>query len=162
MLYPHKQQKKMKTIRWQNFEYKQKNHRVDWFLAVGIIAAALIITAVINENILFAIFIMLGVFTLLMYTARKPKLIQFEINEKGIIVGDIIYPYKKLKSFFIRKKLDEAYLILESEGLITPHITIPLSKKVTGGEIHEFLSKYLKEEENIESVAEIVMDRLGF
>jgi len=150
------------SLKWTAFEYKQKQHRPDWFIAISVIAVALIITAVINNNILFAIFIALGVFTLLMYAARKPQSIQFEINEKGVLIGEVIYPYKKLKSFFIRKKLDEAYLILESEGLITPHITIPLSDNIAIEEIYEFLSEYLKEEEHTESVAEIVMDRLGF
>ncbi|MFC1721081.1 hypothetical protein ACFLY0_02230 [Patescibacteria group bacterium] len=152
----------MKPMIWKDFEYKQKKRRADWFLAVGIIAAALIITAVINQNILFAVFIMISAFTLLMYAARKPRLMKFEINEKGVLVEDIIYTYKNLKSFCIRKKLGEAQLVLESDGMLAPHITIPLSNKVNIDEVHEFLSEYLKEEEHPESVSEIVMDRLGF
>ena len=151
-----------RVIKWRAYEYAQKKRTPDWYFAFAIIIVALVVTSFIYKNILFAIFIILGTLTLLMYTARKPKLTHFEIQEKGILIENTFYPYEKLKSFFIRKKQSESYLILESNALIAPHITIPLSKKVTEDEVYEFLSRHLKEEEHTESVSEIIMDKLGF
>ena len=90
-------------IQWNATEYEHKKHSTDWFWAVGIIALSFAITAIIYKNILFAVFIVLSTFTLLLYAARKPQVLYFELNQKGVRIGDALYPYHTLKSFCLRE-----------------------------------------------------------
>jgi hypothetical protein len=153
-----------KKINWKAYEYEHKDNSVDWFWAVGVIAVASAIISIIYGNILFAIFILLGAFTLLMYAVRKPKEINFEINKRGVVVDNTLYPYSTIESFWIREKDNdnERKLVFQSEKILMPHIVIPLSNDIDYEILHEFLSEYLEEEEHHESFADVIMEYLGF
>ena len=149
-------------IQWNATEYEHKKHSTDWFWAVGIIALSFAITAIIYKNILFALFIILGAFTLLLYSARKPQVLYFELNSKGVRIGDALYPYHTLKSFWLREGDKGVKLILESQKALMPHMSIPLSPEVGVDAVRAFLLGHLPEEEQKESVSEALMDYLGF
>lgn len=151
-----------KTLQWTALEYKHEKRSVDWFWAVGIIAIALSVTSVIYGNILFAIFIIIGTFTLLMYAARAPRNTRFELTRKGVIVNDILYPYHTLESFWVHDYDDEGVLIIKSEKILMPYIVIPLPDNIDNEMVQEFLFEYLEEEEHPESLSEKVMEYLGF
>ena len=149
-------------IQWNAAEYEHKKHSTDWFWAVGIIALSLAVTAIIYKNILFAVFIVLSAFTLLLYSARKPQVLYFELNQKGVRIGDALYPYHTLKSFWLRENNNGVKLILESQKVLMPHMSIPLSPEVNVDAVRAFLLVHLPSEEQKESVSEALMDYLGF
>jgi len=150
------------TIQWSAPEYEHKKHSVDWFWAVGIVAVSLAIAAIIYQNILFAILITLGAFTLLLYAARRPHVLYFELNQKGVRIGDTLYPYHTLRSFWLRENHKGAVVVLESKKTLMPHMSVPLAHDVEPDEVHAFLAEHLPEEEHQESVSEVLMDYLGF
>lgn len=149
-------------IQWSALEYEHKDRTTDWFWAVGIIALALAIVSVIYDNILFAVLVVIGTFTLLMYAARAPRIVAFEINRRGVVIEDRLYPYQALKSFWLRENHRGKKLIIQSEKVLMPHITIPLADDIDINIIHLFLAEYLEEKEHPESLSELVMDSLGF
>jgi len=149
-------------ISWKAHEYEHKKNSTDWFWGVGVIAVAFAIIAVIYGNILFAIFILLGAFTLIMYAVRKPKEVDFEINRRGVVVEGTLYPYTTIESFWIRESERDRKLVLQSEKILMPHIVIPLSDEIDYEFLHEFLLEFLEEEEHHEGLADVVMDYLGF
>jgi len=149
-------------IKWEGYEYKEKDRSVDWYWAVGVIAITLAITAIVYNNVLFAVFIMLAAFTLLMYARRKPKKVHFEISKRGIVVNDILYPFSTLESFWIHDNSHKPSIIFQSQKLLMPHIIIPLSEDMDIESLHDFLLEFLDEEEHRESVSEMIMDYLGF
>jgi len=151
-----------KTLQWNAPEYRHEKRSVDWFWAVGIIAIALATTAVIYENILFAIFIVIGTFTLLMYAARAPRNVHFELTRKGIVINNTLYPYHTLESFWVHDYGDEGVLIIKSEKVLMPYLVIPLPDEIDNETVQEFLFDYLPEEEHPESLSEKVMEFLGF
>ncbi len=151
------------SIKWKDFEYEHRERSVDWFWAVGIAALALAVLAVIYGNVLFAIFVIIGVFTLFMYAVRKPMLIEFELTNRGLRIDNKMYPYAVLHSFYIHHhEHKKRSLIIKSDKTMMPHITIPLPDADTAEEVHLFLANYLKEEEHQESVSEAIMDYFGF
>ena len=118
--------------------------------------------SIIYDNILFAILIVIGTFTLLMYAARAPHMVDFEINRRGVIIKDRLYPYNALKSFWLRDNHRGRKLVIQSEKMLMPNITIPLSDDMDINTIHLFLVEYLEEQEHHESLSELIMDYLGF
>ncbi len=153
---------KRDKIQWKMLEYQHRDRSVDWFWAVGIITVAITLIAIIYNNILFAIFIILGTFTLLLYAARAPRMVNFEISRRGIHINDTLYPFNTLESFWLHYHNDrDKKLIVKSEKKLMPYITLPVPDEDVE-DIHLFLMEYLPEEEHNESIAEAIMEYLGF
>jgi len=148
----------LKKIAWHIFEYEHKDRTADWFWALGIIAISASVAAIIYKNYFFAILILLGLFLLAFLALRKPQEIEVEVNEKGVRVDDLLYPHKNLKSFFV----EEGKLLLHSNRLIMPIITLHFDEKTSADEIREYLKKYLKEEEMQEPFTNRLLELLGF
>jgi len=150
-------------ITWTAAEYEPRNKSVDWFWGVGIVAVSFAIVAIIFENILFAIFILLAAFSLLLFTARTPHEVEFSLTKRGIRIDRTLYPYATLRSFWIHNHNNERKkLIVQSEKALMPYVTIPIPLNVDEEHIQDFLEQYLPEEEHPESMSEIVMEYLGF
>lgn len=151
----------MEPIRWTALEYGARHHGTDWYWALGIIAVAAGATAIILGNILFAMVIIVGALSLALYAARRPQEIEFEINERGIIIDADLYPYKTLESFWIPEE-GAPRLIVHSKRAFMPQIVIPLGEDVSAGELRELLLDFLDEEEHEESLIEHIAEWLGF
>src|SRR3989344_2554918 len=75
---------KPETIQWEAAEHKHKERSVDWFWTVGIVVVAGAITAIILENFLFAIVILLAGFAITLFNARRPVVHEFELSQRGL------------------------------------------------------------------------------
>jgi len=151
------------NIEWEALEYDPKKRSVDWYWAMGTIAVASSVASIIFKNLLFGIFILIGVFTLIIINLQKPEMIKYIIDKNGVRIKDILYPYEKLKHFWVKyddeKKIYN--LLLLSERKIMPILVIPLPEKKEGF-IKETLKNFLPEKEITEPISEKIMDRLGF
>ena len=155
------QEEQDNSIKWRALEYVYKEKRPDWFFAVGIIALALVIASIIWGNILFSIFIILSVITLFMYAVKKPRSIQCEINKDGIFIDKTHYLYEALDSFWVDKAGGQAKLIIKPKKIFLSYIMISIGDK-NPKEIHDYLKKHLKEEEQLEPLSHKIMEYLGF
>jgi len=151
------QNEKQKLV-WSAPEYAHKKKSADWFWALGIISISLAITAFIFKNILFAILIILGAFTLAMFSERKPRQITFEIDKNGIYIGDEEYKWESIESFNIIEKPSGNILILKSEKIFTPYISVPLGE-MPPEKIYAFLSEIVPEKEHNEPIIQSLMER---
>lgn len=148
-------------IQWKAPEYHYSKKGSDWFWAVGIIAFSASVAAIMFSNIVFAIFIILSAFTLSLYAARKPLLINIEINHIGIVIDKYLYPYQTLEKFCLMKKKYGIVLILKSKKTMFPYITAQIGQ-TEPDLIREYLSQYLTEEEIFEPLTQTVIEYLGF
>ncbi|MCU0660153.1 MAG: hypothetical protein MUD00_00870 [Candidatus Pacebacteria bacterium] len=149
------------TLEWSAPEYREKNRSVDWFWALGVIAVASAVTAIIYKNYLFAIFIILAALVLGFLAVRSPETILFKITAKDVELGREKYPYARLKSFFILEKEAESILFVMSNRSVVPLISVPLGD-TDPVRVREVLSVYLPEEHRDEPTAHKIMDYLGF
>ncbi len=89
--------KNQNPLHWQALEYEHRERNPDWFWAVGIITIALSVTAIILHNVLFAFVIVLSGFVLSLYAARPPREIDIVIDDRGVRVEKIFYPFHSLE-----------------------------------------------------------------
>ncbi len=150
-----------KTIAWSTQEYEYKEKKTDWYIALVIIAISISLASFLLGNILFAILIIIGTFTLAMYSIREPGTIDVELNKRGIIVNDIIYPYNTLESFWVEEYDREPKIIIQSEKALMPYIIIPLGN-IDPDKVREFLFEYIEEKEHHESLLHKLVESLGF
>ncbi len=150
-------------LEWEALEYPYREKTPDWFWALGIIATAATVTAVIFGNILFAVLIVIGSFTLAMYAARAPRRLTFRITDRGVTVGPELHPYSTLHCFWVedREGTEHDRILLKSNKFFSPQISIPL-----GGTNPEtarsLLLRYLKEEEHKEGFSSKVLELFGY
>ena len=149
-------------MEWDAHEYEHKERNSDWFWAVGILATAIAVTAVIFGNIIFAILTLVGAFALSLFANREPDIIRVVVDESGISRGKVRYYYSTLTSFWIDTDHPHKKIILRSEKLFMPLIIVPINDEINADNLHENLSQVLKEEFHSLPFVEKMLEYFGF
>ncbi len=144
-------------------QYHYKHKSSDWYWVVGIVAISAAVTAIIFNNILFAILIVLAAFSLTVHAAKKPEEHDVEISDAGITIGKYHFSYSTLKSFWIEHNAQPRMLIQTSRTFMS-HIIVPVDQlsEEEKAELREFLKTKLPEVEQTEPLFELLMEYLGF
>ena len=148
-------------ISWSAPEHLHQEKDNDWYWAVGIITITIVALAFIFSNVIFGILIIVGVFSLLVHSAKKPKIVHCEINDRGIVIDNILYPFLTLESFWIDAHNTSPKILLKSSKTFMPYITIHI-KEVNREKVREILLKYIAETEHYEPLSQKIMERFGF
>ena len=150
----------METLNWSAPEYEEKDHSRDWFWALGIIVATGSIAAIIFNDYFFAVLLILSGVLLGFFAVKKPEMISYELNNKGLRIGSRLYLYENIKSFWVQ--LERPLLFIHSERIFMPIITIPI-EKIMAEDIHSImLAQNVAEVEMKEHPSEKIMEALGF
>jgi hypothetical protein len=154
--------KKIAPLHWQTLEYEERERSADWYWAVGIITVSLAIASIIFNNVLFALVIILGGFVLSVYAARPPHEIDIVLDDLGIKIDKIFYPYRTLESFWVEQRGDSFRVLVKSQRLIMPYIIIPINlEEVEPEDVQTYLRRYLPEVFHSESPLHHLMEHLG-
>lgn len=150
-------------IIWKAHEYVHTEKGSDWYWALGLIAVAGAVAALMFNNVLFAIFILAASFALAIMAAKRPEHISFAVTQRGVRIDETLYPYQTLESFGIEEITPNHIpkLILKSKKIFAPDIIIPI-EEVDVDEVHDFLRDFLPEEDHEEPLVHRVMEWLGF
>ena len=152
----------MERILWKAPEYVYVPKPTDWYWLVGIVAGGFFIIALAMKNFLFAVLVVIAAFTIMLYGAKKPRIVSFEISGRGIKISKRFYPYEYLKSFWVQ--YDPPFkkeLSLESKKTFMPYLTLPLAE-LDPNIIRNYLIKLLPEKKHEESLIETIGHYLGF
>jgi len=150
------------TLRWQAYEYAYQPKTADWYWALWIIVAAIAATSVLLDNTMLAILIVIAGFALTILSKRPPKIIEFEINEKGVVSHGSLYLHNSLESFWVQQiGQGEPRLLIKSRKTMMPLIVIPLGD-VTVDEARRTMLQHMQEEELSESLTQMILEYLGF
>lgn len=149
------------VLEWSAPEYIHMEKGSDWYWAVGIVALAIIIAAILFNNIIFAIVILLASFTLTIYASRRPDTVNIRLDEKGVQVDDLRYEYKNLDTFGIDAEEHHPRLLLKSKKLFMPLISIPMGD-MDPEVARDYLDEFLHEEDLAEPLLQKVLEYLGF
>lgn len=158
------------SIKWTAPEYYHIPKTADWFWAVGIIAASIVVLSFIYGDVLLGILILIGTFSVFLHANKESVIREIELDEKGIRIDRRFFPYRTLDSFWIDAhefEHDEygnivfAKLLVKSKKTFMPLIVIVVEYPDTE-EIREFLSIFLPEEEHRESLAHKLAEYFGF
>ena len=153
-----------KKLTWQAYDHIRTEKGSDWYWTVGIISGALSILSIFFGNFILAITIILGTVIIFASINTPPKIVRYEINQKGVVTGEILYTYSTLESFYVIDEdgFDRDRLLLKSRKTLMPLIVIPLGSEVTPEQIRDYLIEYLNEEELKEPVIHLILSQFGF
>lgn len=151
-------------LRWEALEHEHIERSADWYWALWIIVISIAITAIILDNTLLAVFILLSAAALCMMSAKRPRVIVCEINEHGVLFSKNLYPFSSIESFWVEDRSEygrHSRLLLKSKAALAALVIIPTGAVATE-EIRELLLPHLPEEELQESLPQMFMEYLGF
>ncbi|HYC34371.1 MAG TPA: hypothetical protein VEC13_01430 [Candidatus Paceibacterota bacterium] len=150
-------------IRWIGYEYEHTEKSSDWFWAVAIIALCTAIIAIIYNNVLFGIFIILAGVTMMMLAKRPPRIIEYAVTPKGIMVEKTLYLYKHIHSFWVDTHIKQhPELLIKTKKNLSRLFVIPIKYGAADShDIRDYLLQVLPEEHMEESLSHRLMVKLG-
>lgn len=151
----------IEKLTWSALEYEEKERSADWFWALGIIVVTSSIAAIIFSNYFFAMLLILAGILLGFFAKKKPDVVFYELNAKGLKIRNRLYPYENIKSFWVQTEI-KPLLFIHSERAFMPIISMPIENIMTE-DIHAILfSQNIPEVEMKEHPSEKIMEFLGF
>ena len=149
-------------LSWETPEYSHNKKSADWFLVLAILAITGVTVSLLLHNILLAILLFIGALVIALFAAREPQLITVTLTEKGIIVGNRVYLFSKIRSFCVTFKSNPIELILELHNVFLHQLVIPINE-VRADDVRLFLANHIVEkEQKVESLTDHLAHRLGF
>ena len=154
------------NLEWSALEYEEKERSTDWFWALGVIIITSSVASIIYDNYFFAALLVLSGVMLGYFAKKKPDIVYYELNRKGLKIRTRIYPYENIKSFWVQVDHDhiglKPTLFVKSDRVFMPIISIPIEDSMAE-EIHSLMTSHeVPEEEMKEHPSEKIMESLGF
>lgn len=143
---------------WQAQEYHKQIKSKKWYLIGATLLASIIIYALLTNSPIMAItFILIGVVGFLLLE-KDPQILDFVITDDGIRIGNELYAYEHINSFWVFYEPEgPQYISLHTQAEILPYIKIPLAD-MDPVAIRERLLNNLPEKKHTEGLIDILND----
>lgn len=144
---------------WVVDEYERHDRGPVWYAVAITMALALVLYAVVTQNFLFAVIVIMFGVIIGLSTMREPQRLLFVITNRGVGIGNRFVFYKELKSFWmIYEPPDVKNIYIEYKRSVRPHLVIPIDDQ-DPVEIRRTLLRFL--EEDLTQEDEPMSDLLG-
>jgi hypothetical protein len=156
------QQAALRSISWEAPEHHHVEKGNDWFFALAIIVVALVIVAVMLNDVLLALFLGIAGGVLAMAAAKRPSIVPFSVSVRGIKIEDQLHAYSTLESYYIDEDDPRGpQLLIKSKRKIMPLIVIPIPPDHID-DIENILEDRLEEEHMEESLFHKIFELFGY
>lgn len=150
------------SIYWEAPEHKHIEKTNDWYWVLGIVVCAGSVISFIFGNVLFGIVILLAGIATVIVSQHPPHIIPFEVDNRGIRVGNLLYPYATLESFYLDEENTlNPQLIVKSKKIFAPLLIIPIPEEYAV-QIDHIIGSRLPEEFMQEPIAHKILEFFGF
>jgi hypothetical protein len=148
-------------ISWNAPEHFYVEKRPDWFWAVGIVTLTLAAVCFILGSVIPGIFVVVAAVALVLHASHPPRIIYHEVNDRGVVIDNVLYSFLTLESFWIPH--DEAIprIIIKSRKMFMPFIIIFI-EEVDPESVREVMLRYIAETEHHEPLLKHIIEWFGF
>lgn len=149
---------------WEGREYDHTPKSSDWYVALGILAIAGTVAAILFSDYIIAVLIVVAAAALALHAAKVPPVHQFRLVEDGLMIGDEFHPYSRMESFSILEDREDELpplLSIKTHHWLSPHLVIPL-EDVDGEAIYLHFLERVQEDEHPHTLPDLVAAWLGF
>lgn len=131
---------------WKIPEFEKHERSMLWYIVAGFIAAALLTWALLSQNFLFAVIILLVGVIVIRQSRQIPHRLTVDLTEDGIRISDHhFYRYSDLRNFWMHYEPPVKKLFVGFKNPVKPDLILPLENQNPIG-IRNILSKYLPED----------------
>lgn len=149
---------------WEGREYEHNPKSADWYWALGIIAVAGIVAAILFGNYLLSVLIAIATTTIGLHAAKEPPIHRFRLTESGLLIGEHLHPFEHMRSFSMLEDINgelPPILSIQTMRWHSPHLLIPL-EGVDADAVYEYLLHRVDEGEHHLTLTDLVAAWLGF
>ncbi|MEZ4194955.1 MAG: hypothetical protein R3B53_00955 [Candidatus Paceibacterota bacterium] len=82
-----------RAITWEAPEHNHTEKGGDWFFAFTIIFIAIVLSAIMFGNTLFALLMGISGLALAISVSKRPAIIPYAVTVRGIRINEEVYPY---------------------------------------------------------------------
>jgi len=144
---------------WRGPDFEHYPRSKKWYTGISIIVALIIFYAVWTDSIIMAIVFALIWLVGYLQLSRPQTVIDFAVTYEGILVGDEMYDFDEIKSFWIFYEPPHTRIIsLHMKGYLRPYLHIPLHQ-IDPVIVHEKLVEFIPEEKQEQNLVD-VLERL--
>lgn len=148
------------VIAWQVHSHIDRERSADWYWALGLAAIVGAAASVFFGNVLLAVILLVGAASIGVLAARGPREHSARIDARGVSIDGTLYPYASVQSFWVEEG-ENPRLFVSTNGIIAPHLTLPLEDRSRAGVVRSFLKKHAREEEQGPHFGEQVAEFFG-
>ncbi len=149
---------------WEGQEYEHNPKSADWYWALGIIAVAATIAAILFSSYLIALLILVAAVTIALHGAKHPPLHRFRVVDHGLMIGEELYSYDDMISFSVLEDIEGEFpplLSIKNNHWLSPHLMIPL-EGVDVDEVYTHFLAHVDEGKHNLTMTDVVAAWLGF
>ncbi len=151
----------LKAITWEAPEHSHTEKGGDWFFAFTVIFVALVLSAILLGNLLFALLLAIAGLALAISASRRPEVVPYAVTLRGVRINDDLFPYTTLQSYYIDEDDQKGpQLLLRSDRFFMPLLVFTLPEEYLD-DIEDILRERLPEEHLEESALVKVLELFG-
>lgn len=149
-------------IAWTGSEFIAQHKNTGWYMGLfGCIALVCIVIFFISKDILSVIFIAIMGILFAIIASRKPRQLQFLIDNQGIHVGQRHYLFNEFKSFSLQKDGAIGYINLLPLRRLHPELSIYFAPE-DAGRIFDALALHIPHEDHVEALVDKFIKKIRF
>ncbi len=149
---------------WKGKEYDHNPKSADWYWALGILAVAGAVAAILFANYLFAILLVVAAAAIALHKTKQPPTHTFKMVEQGLLIDDDLHPFEKMMSFSVLEDIEGEFppmLSIKTESVFSPHLVVPL-EGVDADALYSYFLAHVDESAHHHSFTEVVERWLGY
>lgn len=139
------------------WNYKGENIDKKWQISISVFLVLCFALFLWQKNNFGAILILIILFLIFMLPSQKKEQ-YFTILKRGVGIGNEVFPWENLESFWIFEDPPELYI--KNKKMFPSYLTLPLNKQDIG-RVKNILLNYLPEKETERSINDIISKKLG-
>ncbi len=148
-------------LKWSALDGDVEERGKDWYVALGIAAVAIAIIAVLFNDALFGILVIVAAITLALIARHPSSMVEFEISDRGIRVGETLHRYEEIVSFWVDdENANSPLLLVDTVKFLSPNLIIPI-QHVDAASVRAFLLEHADEVRMREPIAHKILAFVG-
>ena len=152
----------LKGVEWEALEHHHGTKNSDWFWVLGILTLATATAAILLNNTLLGVILLIGGLITALLSAREAKVIAYAVTLRGLRIDDKLYPYTTLESYCIEDDQNLGpQLLVKSEKLFMPLLVMPIPEEYVD-DIEDIIAERLPEEHLEEPLVNKLLEFFGF
>ncbi|MBI4087273.1 MAG: hypothetical protein HY434_00370 [Candidatus Liptonbacteria bacterium] len=150
-------------MKWQAPEFDYRKKDVSWYWLSIIVAVIILGFAVWQRNFPFGFFIVVAEIMILVWANTEPPMIDFELNDKGLAVGEhAFHSYAELANFSVDEEGNEEWSHLFFQfHRPKPKLKIKIPKHLVN-DARQIFKKSLPEIKHESSFVDAIEEIIGF
>ena len=130
---------------WESHSWESHERSTRWYLSMSVLAVILVVYAIATSNFLFAFFILIAAFVLVLAGHEDAHRSLVQIGPNGVVVDGRLYEYKSIDKFaIVYHPPDTKLLYIYLNNVVRPRVRIPLENENPVA-IRNYLMYYLEE-----------------